>query len=188
KKRCSTTKQSPFAAASHSWENPLTDSNLRPPPYHGKTEPAIRTVSARANPARRRICCCDAFSAMTRRRPDSGRRWGMDDPRHCGGGACWAVNPRGGAKGEGMRRRVSAVLVVGPALVAAGFALAAQPPAKTFVAVLNPEEEVPACTAASNGAGGTFVAHVVDEATGTVAWKLVAHNLPAPIVAPHIHA
>ena len=86
-----------------------------------------------------------------------------------------------------MRNFYGAIVIAAAALVAAGIGLAAQPSAKTFVAVLNPAAEVPACTAASNGAGGSFVAHVVNEATGTVAWKLVANNLPGPIVAAHIH-
>jgi len=86
-----------------------------------------------------------------------------------------------------MRKLYGGVAVLAAALVAAAVAFAAQPPQKTFRAVLSPEEEVPACTAASNAAGGNFVAHVVDEVTGTVEWKLVAHNLPGTIVAAHIH-
>ncbi len=79
------------------------------------------------------------------------------------------------------------VVIVAAGLVAAAVAVGAQPPAKTFRAILSPDEEVPACAAASQGAGGNFVARVVDEATGTVEWKLVAHNLPGTIVAAHIH-
>jgi hypothetical protein len=80
------------------------------------------------------------------------------------------------------------VFAVGPmALIATAFAFAAQPPADTFRAVLSAEEEVPLCAAATNGARGNFVAHVVDEATGTVEWKLVANNLPGDIIAAHIH-
>jgi hypothetical protein len=86
-----------------------------------------------------------------------------------------------------MRRFYGVTVIAAAALVAAGIGLAAQPPAKTFVAVLSPAAEVPACTAASNGAGGNFVAHVVNEATGTVAWTLVANNLPGTIIAAHIH-
>ena len=86
-----------------------------------------------------------------------------------------------------MRRFYGGVAIVGAALAAGAVALAAQPPATTFVAVLSPDEEVPACAAATNAAGGTFVGHVVDEATGTVEWKLVANNLPGTIVAAHIH-
>jgi hypothetical protein len=79
-------------------------------------------------------------------------------------------------------------LAIGIATLAVvGVATAEQPPATTFIAVLNPEEEVPACTAATNAAGGVFIAHVTDEATGTVEWKIVAHNLPGTIVAAHIH-
>ncbi len=72
-------------------------------------------------------------------------------------------------------------------LVTAAVALGAQPPATTFVAVLSSDEEVPGCAAATNAARGEFVAHVVNEATGTVEWKLVANNLPGNIVAAHIH-
>lgn len=73
------------------------------------------------------------------------------------------------------------------ALVATALAFAAQPPADTFRAVLSADEGVPHCAAATNAAGGNFVAHVADEATGTVEWKLVANNLPGNIVAAHIH-
>jgi hypothetical protein len=80
------------------------------------------------------------------------------------------------------------IFAVGPvALIATAFAFAAQPPADTFRAVLSAEEEVPLCAAATNGARGNFVAHVVDEATGTVEWKLVANNLPGDVTAAHIH-
>jgi hypothetical protein len=84
--------------------------------------------------------------------------------------------------------RLSSVLVLAAAgLVTAAVALGAQPPATTFVAVLTSDQEVPHCAAATNAAMGAFVAHVVDEATGTVEWKLVANNLPGDIVAAHIH-
>jgi CHRD domain len=86
-----------------------------------------------------------------------------------------------------MGKLYGGALFAAAALAATAVALAAQPPATTFVAVLSPDEEVPACTVASSGAGGSFVAHVVDEATGTVEWKLVANNLPGPIIAAHIH-
>src|SRR6266536_3110870 len=89
--------------------------------------------------------------------------------------------------GEAMRNLHGRVVITAAVLVAAAVTLAAQTPAKTFVAVLSPEAEVPACAAASNAAGGSFVAHVVDEATGAVEWKLVANNLPGTIVAAHIH-
>lgn len=84
--------------------------------------------------------------------------------------------------------RLSSVLVLAAAgLVTTAVALGAQPPAATFVAVLNSDEEVPHCAAATNAARGSFVAHVTDEATGTVEWELVANNLPGNIVAAHIH-
>jgi hypothetical protein len=84
--------------------------------------------------------------------------------------------------------KLSSVLVLATAaLVTAAVALGAQPPAPTFVAVLTSDEEVPSCSAATNAARGNFVAHVVDQATGTVEWKLIANNLPGNIVAAHIH-
>lgn len=79
---------------------------------------------------------------------------------------------------------LAAVLI---GLVAAIGASAAQPPAKTFIAVLTADQEVPQCAPATNAARGSFVAHVTDEATGTVEWKLVANNLPGNVVAAHIH-
>jgi Cu/Zn superoxide dismutase len=62
-----------------------------------------------------------------------------------------------------------------------------QPPARTFVAVLNAAEEVPTCADATDAARGVAILHVVDEATGTVEFKLVANNLPGDIIAAHIH-
>jgi hypothetical protein len=85
-------------------------------------------------------------------------------------------------------KRLAGILVLATAgLVTAAVAFGADPPATTFVAVLNSDEEVPHCAAATAAARGTFVAHVVDEATGTVEWRLVANNLPGNIVAAHIH-
>ena len=86
-----------------------------------------------------------------------------------------------------MKRIYGIVALVVAALAAATVATAAQSPAKTIVAVLNAGEEVPLCAAATNASRGNFVAHVVDEATGAVEWKLVANNLPGNIVAAHIH-
>jgi len=86
-----------------------------------------------------------------------------------------------------MKRLYCGVALVAASLVAAAIAFAAQPAATTFVAVLSPDNEVPACTAATNGAGGTFVAHVVDATAGTVEWRFVANNLPGTILAAHIH-
>ena len=85
-------------------------------------------------------------------------------------------------------KKVSSVLVLAAAgLVSAAVALGAQAPATTFVAVLNSDEEVPHCAAATSAARGVFVAHVTDEATGTVEWQIVANNLPGNIIAAHIH-
>jgi hypothetical protein len=86
-----------------------------------------------------------------------------------------------------MRKLYGAIAIVPIALVAVAIAVAAQPPAKTFVVVLSAAEEVPTCAPATNAARGQLIAHVVDEATGTVEWKLVANNLPGNITAAHIH-
>jgi CHRD domain len=84
--------------------------------------------------------------------------------------------------------RISSILVLtAVALAAATVALGAQPAARTFEVVLTSDQEVPGCAAATNAARGNFVAHVVDQASGTVEWKLVANNLPGTIVAAHIH-
>jgi Cu/Zn superoxide dismutase len=66
-------------------------------------------------------------------------------------------------------------------------AQAAQPPARTFIAVMTAAEEVPTCIPATNAARGVAIFHVVDEATGTVEFKLIANNLPGDIIAAHIH-
>lgn len=86
-----------------------------------------------------------------------------------------------------MKRLYGSALIVIAALAAAAVATGMQPRATTFAAVLSPDEEVPLCVAATNASRGHFVAHVVDETTGTVEWKLVANNLPGTIVAAHIH-
>ncbi len=86
-----------------------------------------------------------------------------------------------------MKRLFGFTVIVAAALVAVALATGAQPRAKTFVAVLSADEEVPLCATATNAARGHFVARVVDETTGTVEWKLVSNNLPGDIVAAHIH-
>ena len=88
-----------------------------------------------------------------------------------------------------MMKRLYAVLgAAGGAVFAfSPVVLADQPPATTFVAVLSAAEEVPTCASATNAARGVAVFHVVDEATGTVEFRLVANNLPGDIIAAHIH-
>jgi len=92
-----------------------------------------------------------------------------------------------GQKGGGHMKRLVVLALVVVAMGLPVAALADTAPARTFVAVLSEEEEVPACAAATNAAGGLFIAHVVDEASGTVEFKLVANNLPGSPVAAHIH-
>ena len=72
-------------------------------------------------------------------------------------------------------------------LFGATAAIADAPPAKTFVAVLNAEDERPLCAPAGNDARGVAVFHVVDEASGTVSYRLVANNIPGNTTAAHIH-
>jgi CHRD domain-containing protein len=62
-----------------------------------------------------------------------------------------------------------------------------QPAPTTFVAVLNADEEVPHCAAATNASRGLAIFHVTDETSGTVEWKLIANNLPGTPAAAHIH-
>ena len=82
-------------------------------------------------------------------------------------------------------------VVLGAAAVSVATAMpmasAAQPPPRTFVAVMTAADEVPTCAQATNAARGSANLHVVDEATGTVRFKLVANNLPGDIIAAHIH-
>ena len=71
-----------------------------------------------------------------------------------------------------------------PVVVAAGLALstspvvagADQPAARTFLAVLGAQEEVPLCAMRLSAARGQALFHVVDEATGEVSYKLVAEQ------------
>lgn len=87
-----------------------------------------------------------------------------------------------------MRRLGIAFSTVALTFAAMGIAASADAPApSTFVAVLNADEEVPHCAAATNASRGLAVFHVTDVATGTVEFTLVANNLPGNIVAAHIH-
>jgi hypothetical protein len=85
----------------------------------------------------------------------------------------------------------SVALVFAAAVLAALFAVSAatsgQPAATNFSAVLTAADEVPLCATATNASRGHFVGRVVDEAAGTVEWRLTASNLPGDIVAAHIH-
>jgi CHRD domain len=86
-----------------------------------------------------------------------------------------------------MNKLFSVLVLATATLVAAAVAFGAQPPAVTFVTTLTSDEEVPTCASATNAATGSFVAVVVDQATGTVEWMLLANNLPGDIAAAHIH-
>lgn len=86
-----------------------------------------------------------------------------------------------------MKKLFSVLVLAAATLMAAAVAFGAKPPATTFVAVLTSDQEVPHCADATNAARGSFVAMVVDEASGTVEWMLTANNLPGDIIAAHIH-
>lgn len=87
-----------------------------------------------------------------------------------------------------MRRLSVALATAALTFAALGSPAAADAPApKTFLAVLNADEEVPQCAAATNASRGLAIFHVTDEASGTVEWKLVANNLPGTPIAAHIH-
>ena len=86
-----------------------------------------------------------------------------------------------------MTKLIVALGVCLATLAVATVALADQPAAKTFVAVLTAEDEVPPCAPAGNDARGVAVFHVLDQATGLVSYKLVANNIPGNTTAAHIH-
>jgi hypothetical protein len=66
------------------------------------------------------------------------------------------------------------------ALVVAGFAGAAAPQPKTFVAVLGGE-----CPQADNNWRGVAVFHLSDG--GSIRYKVIANNIDEPLIAGHIH-
>lgn len=86
-----------------------------------------------------------------------------------------------------MKKLYAVLGVFAVASVAVGVAVADPPPPKTFIAPMDTAQEVPGCPAAGNEARGLAIFHVVDQATGTVEFKIVANNLPGTIVAAHIH-
>ena len=77
--------------------------------------------------------------------------------------------------------------ILAVALASVGIAAADPPLPRTFIAPLDTAQEVPGCPPAGNEARGLAIFHVVDEAAGTVEFKIVANNLPGNIVAAHIH-
>jgi CHRD domain len=77
--------------------------------------------------------------------------------------------------------------ILAVALATVGIAAADTPLLTTFVAPLDTAQEVPGCPPAGNEARGLATFNVVDEAAGTVEFKIVANNLPGNIVAAHIH-
>jgi hypothetical protein len=88
-------------------------------------------------------------------------------------------------RGDAMKRLCVALGLIAVSAVAfLPVAGADQPPAKTFVAVLSAEEEVPLCEPATNAARGVAVFHVRD---GTVDFRIVANNLPGDVILAHIH-
>src|SRR5438067_10047444 len=86
-----------------------------------------------------------------------------------------------------MKRLIFAVVLSLVALAPASTALAAAPPPNTFVAVMSAGEEVPHCAPSTPAARGVAVFHVLNSATGTVEYRIVANNLPGTPTAAHIH-
>lgn len=86
-----------------------------------------------------------------------------------------------------MKRVVLPALIAAFIVAASAMALADQPPPKTFIAVLSADNEVPHCGSATNAARGVATFHIIDAETGTVAYQVVANNLPGSITAAHIH-
>ena len=85
-------------------------------------------------------------------------------------------------------RKLMGLLAVGAVgLAAVGVAGGGPPAPRTFVAPMDPFQEVPRCLAAGNSARGLAIFHVTDRATGTVRYKLVANNIPGTTFAAHIH-
>jgi hypothetical protein len=76
-------------------------------------------------------------------------------------------------------------VIAAASLAALPFAVADQPPSKTFDAALSEDEEVPLCAPATNASGGNANFHVRDD--GTVDFRLVANNLPGTVSLAHIH-
>jgi hypothetical protein len=86
-----------------------------------------------------------------------------------------------------MRSGLAILGVLLAAILGAPVTHADQPPPRTFVAVLTAAEEVPLCAPATNASRGLAVFHVIDQAAGTVRYRLVANNLPGDSTAAHIH-
>ena len=86
-----------------------------------------------------------------------------------------------------MKRLVLAAVMAALIVAVSVPALAEQPPAKAFVAVLTADNEVPTCGPATNAARGVATFHITDATTGTVEYKVVANNLPGAVTAAHIH-
>jgi hypothetical protein len=88
---------------------------------------------------------------------------------------------------ETMRSGLAVLLVILAALMMTPATRADQAPPRTFVAVLTAAEEVPLCDPARNASRGLAVFHVIDQAAGTVQYRLVANSLPGDSTAAHIH-
>ena len=86
-----------------------------------------------------------------------------------------------------MTKLIAVLGATAATLFLATVAFADAPPATTFVAVLNAEDERPLCAPAGNDARGVAVFHVLDQATGLVSYRIVANNIPGTTTAAHIH-
>src|SRR5688500_314890 len=86
-----------------------------------------------------------------------------------------------------MRKLSLALVTTALAFAVMAITVSAAPPRSTFTVVLNAEQEVPRCAAATNASRGVATFRVVDEGSGTVAYRLVANNIPGATTAAHIH-
>jgi CHRD domain len=82
---------------------------------------------------------------------------------------------------------VGLVVGAGPAVAGGGHAHARKSPTKTFVVVMTAAQEVPLCAPADRSDHGVAIFHVLNEATGTVGYALIATDLPGDLSAAHIH-
>jgi len=90
--------------------------------------------------------------------------------------------------GEAMKKFLAILGLVTLSIAATPLAAhAGKANANKFVVIMTASDEVPLCAPATNAARGQASFRVTDAAAGTVAYKLVANNLPGDITMAHIH-
>jgi CHRD domain-containing protein len=86
-----------------------------------------------------------------------------------------------------MRKLLVLMVAIATAFSVAGGAAADPRMRPVFVAPMDTFQEVPACEPGTSSTRGVGIFWVRDQATGTVAYKVIGFNLPGTIVAAHIH-